>query len=151
MLAARPLHPLLHRLVVLALVACSFACCGRQGTAAAAESAADEPAHRPCCAACLAHDSSSREADNADSPRHGDDDGRRHSEGRCLGACCTKADFKPPHFMLACDLVGAPIPAIAVRGSSPTDPLARRAVRLDEDVGEPPPWRLLLVSARLRI
>lgn len=141
MFAGYPTHHLVNRLMAWLLVACCFACCcpGRSPSALFAS----EPARVAggCCDGCHA----SGETDEPQREQPG------HPPGRCLSDCCNKADFKAPAFKIACDEIGAPLPeplaardAIAARPAIETPPP-------DDDIGEPPPWRLLIVSARLRI
>lgn len=159
---SRRLHPLLHRVLVTMLVACSFACCCQQRTLAALFSSEDAaPAATGCCDGCCARQNASDErADGnpgdrtsrspAERERH-PAERERHPVGRCDSACCTKADIKTPQFTLGCDEIGATLGCVLVLLDAPADDRANDAIRLDDDVGEPPPWLRLLVSARLRI
>jgi hypothetical protein len=150
MLTAHPLHPSLQRLVVLALVACSFVCCCQQW-AFGDGIGLDEPAVRSCCSACCAGDDAAPATDGARPSRGKSSDDRGHPAGKCLGACCTKADFKPPHFTVAADDIGVPIADIVAAVEPATGALAG-APRADEgESGAPPPRLRLLISARLRI
>ncbi|MEY3141960.1 MAG: hypothetical protein RLY21_453 [Planctomycetota bacterium] len=148
---ARPLHPLFHRVLVAMLLACSFACCCQQRTLAALVSGDDPaPVAAGCCDGCCARET---DADGATDDRtsQSPSERERHPVGRCENACCTKADFKAPQFTVGSDEIGAPLDSILIAREAPADVHATRATRLDDDVGEPPPWILLLVSARLRI
>ena len=130
-----------HRLVVLVLVACSFACCCQQRAIGGLLGLGEAPRADACCESCHAEDEPSD-----DTPRE-----QRHPEGRCLNACCTKADFKNPPFTVACDQIGEPRADVVVPRDMLRAAHAMRAPRVEDDVGEPPPWLLLLASARLRI
>lgn len=151
---ASQLHPLLrallHRGVVAMLVVCSFACCCREraigaivsGNGAAVASAG-------CCDGCCGR---ATEVSDGDGRRedHEPRDRGHHPVGRCDNGCCTKADLKTPQFEVGCDRVGAPLDSIVTVCDAPRDH-AGVATRLDDDVGEPPPWLRLIVTARLRI
>jgi hypothetical protein len=133
------------------LVACSFACCCQQRTLGALfSSEASTPAAAGCCGDCCARAGVSDDRAE-DRSRHSPSQRERHPVSRCDGACCTKADFKAPQFTVGCDEIGAPITGMLVVCDAPTGDRGNEAVRLEDDVGEPPPWLLLLVSARLRI
>jgi hypothetical protein len=150
MLTARSLHPSLQRLVVLALVACSFVCCCQQWAFGAGVDH-DERDVRSCCGACRVDDDAAPATDEAQPSRGKSSDDRGHPARKCLGACCTKADFKPPHFTVAADDIGAPIADIVAAVEPVTDAL-EGAPRADEgESGAPPPRLRLLISARLRI
>jgi hypothetical protein len=149
MFAGRMPQLLMHRFMAAVLVACSLACCcpDRSFTALLAGEAA--VADSGCCGGCCigAPDNGSPD----DGARDTDDEPRPH-DGRCLGDCCNKADFKAPPFRIACDRVGAPLPEPLVsRDMVAASGPVLEPTRIDDDIGEPPPWRLLLVSARLRI
>jgi hypothetical protein len=142
---------LMHRLLVAMLVACSFACCCQQRTLGALfASEVSTPTAAGCCGGCCAGAGVS-DGPAEDPSRESPSQRERHPVGRCDNACCTKAEFKTPQFTVGCDEIGAPIKCTLVVRDAPTGDRPNEAVRLEDDVGEPPPWLLLLVSARLRI
>lgn len=142
---------LLDRLVALMLVACSFACCCPERSLTTLFAATATPTGAHCCGGCCdANDDSSvsglGQTDSSDT-----DGERAPHDGRCVGDCCNKADFKAPPFRVACDEIGAPLPEPVLSPDACAAAPVVATARVDDDIGEPPPWRLLIVSARLRI
>jgi hypothetical protein len=152
--AACPLHPLLHRAVVVLLVACGFACCCRDRALAAWWAGDETPAAAACCGACAA-DSGDGDGTPREGPRESHDQDRErdqsHPSDACRSSCCLKSGFHAPEFVLPCDRVGAPLAGTVIAAGPGAHRAALHPTRLDEDVGKAPPWRLLLVSRRLRI
>jgi hypothetical protein len=145
---ARPLHPLLHQAIVAALVLCGFACCCRDRALAAWWAAGAPPAPHACCGGCS--EDPAKASARGDAPADGEQD-QSHAPEACRSSCCTKAGFHTPAFEVAPDRIGRPLACIVVAMKRSTAPCANDAARVDEDVGEPPPWRRLLDSARLRV
>jgi len=145
---ARPLHPLLHQVVVAALVLCGFACCCRDRALAAWWTADAATLQHACCGGCS--EDPAEASVRGDPPADGERT-HRHPDGVCRSSCCTKSGSHAPAFEVALDRIGQPLAGDRVMtvGSKTLD--TTRAVRVDDDVGEPPPWRRLLDSARLRV
>lgn len=141
----------MHRFVAAVLVACSFCCCCPERSLTALLSVDAAVADAGCCGGCCIGAPRNGDGDGDGGGRDTDDEPRPH-DGSCLGDCCNKADFKAPPFRLACDRIGAPLPEPLVsRDMVAAGGPVLEPTRIDDDIGEPPPWRLLLVSARLRI
>ncbi|MBI1302646.1 MAG: hypothetical protein GC172_02505 [Phycisphaera sp.] len=145
---ARPLHPLLHRVIVATLVLCGLACCCRDRALAAWWTTDAVPAQHACCGGCA---EGSAEAPACDDPPADSERNQSHPPGACRSSCCTKAGLHTPSFEVAHDRIGTPLVCVVVTTTRSTAPRANEAARVDEDVGEPPPWRRLLDSARLRV
>jgi|GEM_PF-1982014 hypothetical protein len=142
---------LLQRLAALVLVACSFACCCPERSLTALFAADDAPTEARCCGGCCGGNDAAPGVDGGRTEPSDTDGERVPHDGRCLGDCCNKADFKAPPFKVACDEVGAPLPEPLLSPDAVAAEPTVAAFRVDDDIGEPPPWRLLIVSARLRI
>ena len=145
----RPLHPLLHRAIVTVLIVCGFACCCRDQALAAWWTSAAEPAAGACCGDCGARTAAGD--GGLEAPREDTEQDPRPAHDGCRSSCCTKAGFAAPAFELACDRIGVPLADTHPAGGTRPAGLVFGATRFDDDVGRPPPWRLLLVSRRLRI
>ena len=149
-----PLQPLLHRAVVVLLVVCGFACCCRDRALAASWTGDEISAVVACCGACSLETAGEGSDEAAHGNRDGDGDqerGRSHPSEGCRSSCCTKAGFHAPAFELTCDRIGAPLAGTVIAEEPRASRAMPRAARFDEDVGKAPPWRLLVVSRRLRI
>lgn len=148
-------HAAIRRLVTTALAAWVVLCCcerriyaevllgvDAQGCAAQGCCVA-EVAPPPCCAHCAAESDGPEEAAPCeDEPP---------TDGSCCSdGCCDKSAAPASTFTVALDAIGAPLPTTLEL--VPTSETAASApAHGDRDRCRPPPWRVLIDSARLRI
>lgn len=138
-------------LLVVALAAwTTLCCCERRALAdaifgspasGATSSTTPEGCESRCCGDCSSADRMDETDEPADAP---------HERGCCDDGCCLKATTPPTHLELVADPVGREIPSDGWTLAPQARETARAAPFGDDEV-RPPPWRILVVSARLRI
>lgn len=111
--------------------------CSSQGCCAA------DTAPPPCCAHCASERDDSRQPSPCDD--HEPTDGSCCSEG-----CCDKSAAPVCAFTPAIDAIGAPLPTTLEPGAA-CEPAPCAPADDDGDRCRPPPWRVLIDTARLRI